>query len=97
MLGAHLDRRFSIPDRSGRLLRHTRRHPRERPRSLASVGARRDADQLGEAGAEGFAFDLSSYDDVRANAEAIYERLAAQPTELAAIRDLLSRLILPLS
>jgi hypothetical protein len=24
-----------------------------------------------------FAFDLSSYDDVRANAEAIYERLAA--------------------
>jgi hypothetical protein len=24
-----------------------------------------------------FAFDLSSYDDVRANAEAIYEKLAA--------------------
>jgi hypothetical protein len=24
-----------------------------------------------------FAFDLSSYDDVRANAEAIYERLAS--------------------
>jgi hypothetical protein len=47
------DRRFSIPDRSGHLFRHTRWHPRRRPRRLAPVGAGRHTDQLGEAAAEG--------------------------------------------
>ena len=44
--------RFSIPDRSGHLLGHARRHPRRRARGLAPVGAGRHADQLGEARAE---------------------------------------------
>ena len=47
-----LDGRFSIPDRSGHLLRHARRHPRGRRAPLAPIGAGRHADQLGEAGAE---------------------------------------------
>src|SRR5215467_9187646 len=44
---------FSIPDRSGHLLRHTRRHPCRGGRHLAPVGAGRHPDQLGETGAEG--------------------------------------------
>src|ERR687893_647579 len=45
--------RFSIPDRSGHLFRHAGRHPRRRASCLASVGAGRHTDQLGEATAEG--------------------------------------------
>src|SRR5450755_567642 len=52
-LVAARDRRFSIPDRSGHLFRHARRHPRRRASWLAPVGAGRHADQFGEASAEG--------------------------------------------
>src|SRR5271155_4812113 len=52
-LGDLGDPRFSIPDRFGHLFRHTRRHPRRRASALAPVGARRHADQFGEASAEG--------------------------------------------
>ncbi len=47
-----VDRRFSIPDRSGHLLRHAWRNPRDRTRRTAPVGAGRHTDQLGEASAE---------------------------------------------
>jgi hypothetical protein len=47
------DRRFSIPDRSGHLLGHARRHPAVACARIAPVGAGRHTDQLGEAGAEG--------------------------------------------
>src|SRR5918994_1034920 len=52
-LVAARDRRFSIPDRSGHLFGHARRHPRRRARSEAPVGAGRHTDQFGEATAEG--------------------------------------------
>lgn len=45
----------------------------------AEIGFERDIRPLfreGDVKAMSFAFDLSSYDDVRENAEAIYERLA---------------------
>src|SRR3954447_9196587 len=45
--------RFSIPDRSGDLLRQARRHPRRRAGRVAPVGAGRHADQVAEATAEG--------------------------------------------
>src|SRR5438309_6854221 len=51
-LAATRYRRFSIPDRSGHLLRHARRHTHRRTRRLVPVGAGRHADQLGEARAE---------------------------------------------
>src|SRR6185437_7686127 len=44
---------FSIPDRSGHLLRHARWHPCCGGRRLAPVGAGRHPDQLGETSAEG--------------------------------------------
>ncbi len=44
--------RFSIPDRSGHLLRNARRQLRFAAR-LVPVGAGRHPDQFGEAGAEG--------------------------------------------
>src|SRR5664279_2117337 len=47
------DRRFSIPDRSGHLFRHARRHPRRRERRVAPIGPGRHTDQFGEATAEG--------------------------------------------
>jgi hypothetical protein len=47
------DRCFLIPDRSGHLLRHARRHPGRRARRVAPVDAGRHADQVGEAAAEG--------------------------------------------
>jgi hypothetical protein len=46
------ERRFSIPDRSGHLLGNARRDPCDRDRGVASVDARRHADQLREASAE---------------------------------------------
>src|SRR5262249_688769 len=54
------------------------RHRNEQPASRVPYGQNirglfRDRDVQ----AMSFAFDLSSYDDVRANAEAIYEKLAA--------------------
>src|SRR5664279_4686432 len=52
-LGDLADRRFSIPDRSGHLFRHARRHPRRRTRLVAPVGAGRHTDQVAEATAEG--------------------------------------------
>jgi hypothetical protein len=55
--------RFSIPDRSGDLLGHARRHPRRRARRLPAVDAGRHADELGEAraeGAQGRAADLEA-------------------------------------
>src|SRR5436309_16137952 len=52
-LGADRYWRFSIPDRSGHLFRHARRHPRHRARRVAPVGAGRHTDQFGEASAEG--------------------------------------------
>src|SRR5512133_386433 len=52
-LAAARGRRFSIPDRSGHLFGHTRRHPRRRERRLAPVGAGRHTNQLGEASGEG--------------------------------------------
>src|SRR5919106_3932958 len=52
-LAATRYRRFSIPDRSGDLFRHARRHPGRRAHRLAPVGAGRHTDQLGEASAEG--------------------------------------------
>jgi hypothetical protein len=45
--------RFSVPDRSGHLLRDARRHPRRRARGIAPVDAGRHTDQFGEATAEG--------------------------------------------
>src|SRR6266508_2717486 len=53
MLGAARYWRYSIPDRSGHLFRHARRHPRRRARPVVPVGAGRHADQAGEATAEG--------------------------------------------
>src|SRR5271154_1178277 len=53
MLIAARNGRFSIPDRSGHLLRHAWRDPRSGARRLAPVGAGWHADQLGEAAAEG--------------------------------------------
>src|SRR5215470_16047574 len=44
---------FSIPDRSGHLFGHARRHPRRGARLVAPVGAGRHPDQLGETSAEG--------------------------------------------
>jgi len=44
---------FSIPDRSGHLFRHARRHPRRSARLVVPVGAGRHTDQLGETRAEG--------------------------------------------
>src|SRR6202521_2206742 len=52
ILGAACDRRFSIPDRSGHLFRHARRHSRCGARLFATVGAGRHTDQIGEATAE---------------------------------------------
>src|SRR4051794_26293155 len=52
-LVATRDLRFSIPDRSGHLLRDARRHAGHRARLVAPVGARRHADELREARAEG--------------------------------------------
>src|SRR3954453_12528072 len=45
--------RFSIPDRSGHLFRHARRHPWPTPSRPAPIDARRLSDELGEATAEG--------------------------------------------
>ena len=53
MLGVARQWRFSIPDRSGHLLRHARRHPRRRTCRSAPIDAGRHTDKLGEAGAEG--------------------------------------------
>src|SRR5258708_39197095 len=53
MLAALRDQRFSIPDRSGHLLRYARRHPRGRVPLLAPVRAGRHTDQFGESSAEG--------------------------------------------
>src|SRR5438477_12905550 len=47
------DPRFSIPDRSCDLLRHTWRHAGHRLGFLTRVRAGRDTDELGEAGTEG--------------------------------------------
>src|ERR1044072_8683928 len=46
-------RRFSIPDRSGHLLDDARRHPHGGACRVAPGGARRHAEELGEARAEG--------------------------------------------
>ena len=53
MLGAVPCRRFSIPDGSRHLLCDARRQFRRLASDLAAVCTRRDADQLGEASAEG--------------------------------------------
>src|SRR5262245_31088212 len=63
MLGVARLRRFSIPDRAGHLLDHAGGDPRHLAGRLVPVDARRYADQLGEAraeGAQGRATDLEA-------------------------------------
>jgi hypothetical protein len=52
-VGAARRGRFSIPDRFGHLLLHARRQSGLGAGRLVAIGARRQTDQLGEAGAEG--------------------------------------------